>query len=530
MATHGIKALSVIRLSVRTDETTSPGRQRTANEESARGIGAEIIGEAEDLDVSASKTTPFERSQLGAWLADPASYDAILWWRLDRAVRSMADMHALARWARDHRKMLVFAEGPGGRLVLDFRNPLDIMSELLVTLLAFAAQMEAQAIKERVTSATAALRLMPLRWRGARPPYGYEPVPMPEGGGYTLALDPEAVAVVERIIRELVDGTAVSAIAVALNEEGIPSPRDHWALKRGRSTGGKTGGRHYDAGTEVERFRWGSSTIKALLTSPTLLGYKVHKGTPVRDAEGRPVVATDQPLLNREEYDYIGSLLKARATKPRTRKDTNALLLRVAFCDSCGGRLYYARASGKRPNIYGCRPFADGRTCSATANIKAEWLEEYVKEEFLARVGSWELVEVRTIPGYDPGPELAEVSAELEAHMAEAERFRSDAGRRIWQSTADSLEARLADLEATPARPPQEHVVRTGKTYADEWHRQDVIGRRRMLLDAGARVVVKPGRKGGRHRPDVARLSFTLGVSHAIATRLGEIAAEEAIT
>ncbi|MEU4065742.1 recombinase family protein [Streptomyces wedmorensis] len=80
----------------------------------------------------------------------------IIWWRLDRAVRSMGDMAELTRWAKRHGKHLVFAEGPGvGSLELDMTS---IMSESIIMLPAFAAQMESQAIKERVTSANAALR------------------------------------------------------------------------------------------------------------------------------------------------------------------------------------------------------------------------------------------------------------------------------------------------------------------------------------------------------------------------------------
>ena len=164
------RALSAIRLSVATDETTSPGRQREANEKAAASLGAVVVGEAEDLDVSASKTTPFERPQLGPWFERPDDFDAIIWWRLDRAVRSMADMSALVSWARRHGKRLVFAEGPGGgRLELDMGN---VIGELIATLLAFAAQMEAQSISERVSGAQAAMRAMPFRWRGSRPHYG----------------------------------------------------------------------------------------------------------------------------------------------------------------------------------------------------------------------------------------------------------------------------------------------------------------------------------------------------------------------
>ncbi|MGV9992209.1 recombinase family protein [Streptomyces sp. NPDC003374] len=233
-----LRGLSAVRLSVLTDETTSPERQRAANEEAAASLGIDLGDrEAVDLGVSASKTTPFERPELGAWLTQRVDeFDALVFWRFDRAIRSMADMNALVEWARTNRKMIVFAEGPGGRLVLDFRNGVDLITQLILQIFAFAAEFEAQSIRERVTGAQAAMRLMPLRWRGSRPPYGYMPAEL-EGGGWTLTPDtetvegcgPAPVTVIEQIVKELHDGKTVSAIAEKLNAEGVPSPRDYWA-------------------------------------------------------------------------------------------------------------------------------------------------------------------------------------------------------------------------------------------------------------------------------------------------------------
>ncbi|WP_331254486.1 recombinase family protein [Streptomyces halstedii] len=141
-----LRGVRAVRLSVWTDETTSPERQRDADDQAAAALGidfgeGEVLREAVDLDVSASKFGPFDRPELGKWLARPDEFDAIVWWRFDRAIRSMSDMHDLAKWAKQHKKMLVFAEGiGGGRLVFDFRNPIDPTSELMMMMLAFAAQ------------------------------------------------------------------------------------------------------------------------------------------------------------------------------------------------------------------------------------------------------------------------------------------------------------------------------------------------------------------------------------------------------
>jgi DNA invertase Pin-like site-specific DNA recombinase len=521
MDTAQLRGVSALRLSVLTDETTSPPRQREANRGAAAALGIDLADrEAVDLGVSASKTTPFERPELGAWLRRPDDFDALVFWRFDRAVRSMDDIHELAKWARENRKMIVFAEGPGGRLVLDFRNPLDPMAQLMVTLFAFAAQMEAQAIRERVTSAQAAMRVMPLRWRGSRPPYGYMPAPL-EGGGFTLVQDPEAVAVIERIIRELmgdlsknVPGKSLAAIARGLNDDEIPSPRDHWSLKKGRETGGKTGGK---AGETVVRgrFAWRHSAIKELLTSERLLGWKITENNPVRDSEGRPVMATAEPILTREEFDAIGAVLAEHSVdnKKPDRVDTVALLLRVIQCQGCGERMYLHRPSPNskstsKTETYKCGSHTRGRKCASPAIIKREWADEYVEREFLRMLGALEVTHTRTIPGYDPQPEIDATLAEYEAHRAERGQQKSKAAQASWERHRDALDARLAELEARPKVEPRREEVRTGRRYADDWRGADVTGKRGMLSEAGAILTVKRGTPGGWRKLDESRVSF----------------------
>ncbi|WP_245687133.1 recombinase family protein [Streptacidiphilus griseoplanus] len=511
-----LRGVSALRLSVLTDETTSPERQREANQRAAASLGIDLADrEAVDLGVSASKTTPFERPELGAWLRRPDDFDALVFWRFDRAVRSMDDMHELAKWARAHRKMIAFAEGPGGLLKLDFRNPLDPMAQLMVTLFAFAAQMEAQAIRERVTSAQAAMRVMPLRWRGSRPPYGYMPAPL-EGGGWTLVQDPEAVAVIERIINELHSGKTVAAVAAGLNADHVPSPRDHWSLRQGRNTGGKTGGEKGET-VQRERFAWRHGAIKELLTSERLMGWKTQDNKPVRDSEGAPVMATAQPILTREEFDAVGALFAERAVnnKHTDRTDTVALLLRVIHCDGCGEHMYLHRPSPtskstSRTETYKCGSFTRGVKCVSPATVKRQWVDDYVTERFLAAVGGLRLTEIRRIPGYDPQPEIDATTAEYEAHMAEQGRQRSKAARDAWQRRADALDTRLAELESREATPERVEVAQRRETYADVWAAGDDTERRAMLRDARAVLLVRKAKRGKVFGLDESRVSFEL--------------------
>ncbi|MFI0262094.1 recombinase family protein [Streptomyces sp. NPDC017056] len=518
--TETLRGVRCVRLSVLTDETTSPERQREADDKAAAAHNIDFgegdaLREAVDLDVSASKVSPFDRPELGGWLARPDEFDVLVWWRFDRAIRSMADMHDLAKWAKQHRKMLIFAEGiGGGELVFDFRQPQNPISELMMMMLAFAAQVESQSISDRVTGAMAAMRKMPLRWRGGgRPPYGYMPAPMPKehgGIGWTLVPDPDAVKVIERVVRELLEGKTAAVVAIGLNEDKVPTPRDHWAVKNGRKKGGKTGG---EKGLVKDVFNWTGSVIARMLKNPTLIGWKMHKGKPVRDAEGNPVMTTEQPVMERAEFDQIGALLDERGVENRERSDTDAFLLRVIHCENCGGRMYLDKMTsskkGQRP-IYKCNAHARGDRCEKPANIRGDWTDEYVETEFLRRAGSIQTTHVVEIPGYDPEPELRATLTEFEEHQEQKGRQKSKHAARAWQERADALDARIADLETREKREPQRIVTPTGKTFADEWAEKDTAGRRAMLIEAGVRLDVRRGTRGGWRKLDTRRVDFTM--------------------
>ncbi|WP_037934729.1 recombinase family protein [Streptomyces sp. SPB78] len=535
--TETLRGVRCVRLSVLTDETTSPERQREADDRAAAELGISFgegdnLREAVDLDVSASKTSPFDRPELGAWLARPQDFDALVWWRFDRAIRNMADMHELAKWARTHRKLIVFAEGLGGsgRLEFDFRNPVNPVSELMMTFFAFAAQVESQSISDRVTGAMAALRKMTLRWRGGgKPPYGYMPAEMPAehgGKGWTLVPDPDAVKVIERIVKELLGGVTASMIAAGLNADGIPSPRDHWALKMKRKTGGKTGGARGEKGVTRERWSWNPAVITRMLRNPSLLGWKMHNGKPVRDDKGNPIMSTAEPIMTREEFDRIGAVLDERSINNSVRNDTDALLLRVVHCAHCGHRMYKSQQEGRNP-FYKCNSHARGELCEQPANVRADWTDDYVSAEFLRLVGSVQTTHVVTIPGYDPEPELRATVAEYAEHQEQKGRQKSKHAAAEWQRRADALDARIADLETREARPEQRTVTPTGRTIADEWAATDTAGRRALLIEAGARLEVTRGTRGGWRKLDVRRVSFTVNGAFDPAAETVTTAAED---
>lgn len=133
-------------------------------------------------------------------------------------------------------------------------------------------QGERNRIKIRVRSAMKDQALREGRFPGGRPPYGYQLVdagPHPNPGKAadgkrlrSLALDPIAAPVVERIFEEYVQGgLGLYAIAEGLTRDGIPSPSGH---DPGRN-------RHRAS----SRGAWGKSAIRAILNNPRYTGRQV---------------------------------------------------------------------------------------------------------------------------------------------------------------------------------------------------------------------------------------------------------------
>ncbi|MEV6775694.1 recombinase family protein [Streptomyces syringium] len=290
-----------------------------------------------------------------------------------------------------------------------------------------------------------------------------------------------------------------------LNADGVLPPSEHWKAYQAR----KKNKADADTGKPKKRpAQWRAQTIVKMLTNPAMMGWKMHKGNPVRDDQGNPITATETPILTREEFDRVGALLspKPLAEKAPQRPDSTALLLRVIHCDGCGSRMYLNKSTG----YYGCSSYKYGWFCKAPASVRATWVDDYVTAEFLRMAGPVQITRVTEIPGYDPQPEIDATAAEYEEHQKQQGRQKSRAAQAAWQRHADALDARLAELETREKREPRREAVPTGRTYADDWNDADTAGKRAMLVDAGARLMVKRGTKGGWRTLDLRRVEFTI--------------------
>jgi DNA invertase Pin-like site-specific DNA recombinase len=340
-----LRVIGAVRLSKYTDQSTSPEVQTEFIVETSNGIGGELVGWANDTDISALKTTPWEREQLRYWLDRPEAWDALIWQRMDRAVRSMADMADLGRFAKKHGKRLIFASGPGGgRLELDFSSP---MSELIMLILAFAAQLEGQTIMERNKGAAAHLQSLG-RWAGGIVPYGAIPVrkTFDDGNdGWWLGKD---VDLTWNFLMEMVtlalEGKGYVAIEAHLTKIGAITPKNH----RNRLA---TPPRPTDPDS-----RWRDTTIRGILRSQFLRGYQVRDdGTVVRDTKGNPVRA-GEALIDDDTWFQLQAALNGLAkpnANPVRRKDGHPIL-GILLCEHCDANMsHHWVLNRKKLRVYG---------------------------------------------------------------------------------------------------------------------------------------------------------------------------------
>ncbi|MEU7830319.1 recombinase family protein [Nonomuraea sp. NPDC049129] len=492
-----MRALLAVRLSVLTDETTSPERQLLADRIEAERRGWTVVGEAIDLDVSATKTSPFERPVLGAWLNERShEFDVVLWPKQDRAVRSMADMAELAKWAKQNRKVLAFVEGPGGGPVT-FDLSSDIVSELIMMIFAFAAQMEAQSISDRTSEAKKYMRQLG-RHPGGPVPFGYMAVETPTG--WWLTHDPVYAPIIQSVVRRVLAGHSIRSQARDLTMQGVPTSKDLLRMRNGKWH-------------PPMAFRpWNPAGLTEILRSRNLLGQQVFKGGDgrgpeevVRGADGLPVRRA-QPLVSQSDWDQLQEALDGRSMKRSGSRSNASLLLRVLFCAICGQPMY-ENANSSGVSYYKCGSIQT-RACG-NRMVKAREAEPLVIDQLLGVLEDFPRLVERRLPGEDHTEELKDLQANYEAVSAQLATARSSAARTAAQRSLEALDERIAELEQLPILPTRTEWVPTGETWREYWDSLEVVERNAFLRDSGvvARFVkVLPGGRAWVDASDPNRL------------------------
>ena len=209
---------------------------------------------------------------------------------------------------------------------------------------------------------------------GAFAPYGYVKHPKDK---HRLIVDPDAAENVKLIFTMLIQGSSKRAIALYLNEHGVPSPSAYKVQK-----GLPVSTRGYDDPM------WGVRMIHSILTNPTYTGdlaqgrsrvksYKVPQIEAVPREEWVEVAGTHEAIIDYETFDKVQALLQ-RDTRTSPKGREVHLFSGFLKCADCGRAI--TRCVGKNNNVYySCSTYKNrSRTACTMHSIKHERLEAAV--------------------------------------------------------------------------------------------------------------------------------------------------------
>ena len=183
------------------------------------------------------------------------------------------------------------------------------------------------------------------KYVGALPPYGY--LKDPEDC-HKLVVDPEAAAVVKQIFAWAENGMGINTIVTRLNEAGVMTP-SYRRAEQGLITNEKRLG----SGS------WQTFTVSKILREETYTGDMVqgksrtvaHKQTPVSPKEYTVVHGTHEPIISRERYEQVQTILNKTAQSVKEREQTPYtpnLLKGKIFCAACGRALHRQRSKRRK--------------------------------------------------------------------------------------------------------------------------------------------------------------------------------------
>lgn len=472
-----MRLLAVVRLSDLTDETTSPERQREKISHYAKLHGHELAGTAEDLDVSGA-VSPFEREQLGKWLAEPrlSEWDALVVAKFDRLSRSVRDFSNLIAWLEERGKVFVCLDP-----AIDLSNPSGrAFAHMLVTF----AEFEREMIASRVRDAYHALRKSG-KFPGGSVPFGYQAV-RHQAKGWELVPDPDYVPVVQEMVARYLNGQSFHMISRWLNDQKIPASRDAQRIRAGRQI---DAGERLRSAKPPNRNGWSPATVRKVLSSPTLSGKVLRAdGEPVRDSDG--LIVTISPLIPASDYARLHEDL---ASRRYTRRSNASKLLDIASCAWCGAPLYITTTyhKGRAYPYYLCQTRRSG-SCPAL-RIRADDLEDYAEKIFLRAAGAAEIRDRVLIPAEDHSSDLARVDeaiANLEDQYADGHVYEGKSGAERFAAMMRKLQDRRDKLATLPSSPARIEYRPTGQTVAERWAELggDHAARRALMAESGFKL------------------------------------------
>lgn len=203
---------------------------------------------------------------------------------------------------------------------------------------------EAERTGERLRAAHRHMALKGKPFTGGHRAFGWE--------SDKLTLIPVEADLIRTAVASLTSGSAsLTSVAAAWNELGMRSPKGN---------------------------EWRHVTVKEVVTSPRLAGYRTYKGEIMRDESGEQVRGEWEPIITDDQRDALLVAMEGRV-KSR-RRAAKYLLTPMLMCGRCGAKMYGSRKNDGKDSFYRC-----SRTWHLTINAGA--LEQAVSNEVGIRLG-----------------------------------------------------------------------------------------------------------------------------------------------
>lgn len=435
-----------------TGQQTATTRQRDDCRAVIARHGWEVVGEYEDVDLSAYRGV--QRPGYEALLAslEAGEVDRVVAWKLDR----------LLRRPRDFEKLWELCERSGAHIVTD-KDSIDTSAPFAGTLvpriLSMVAEMESEGISVREQRKHEANAKAGKRSGGGHRPFGLT--------RDWSALVPAEADLIRAAVDRILAGESMYAVAADWNAQGITTPT------------GRT---------------WTVQLITSMLRSPRLAGLREHRGAIMATPGQWPAI------VDPGKHERLRAIIARHGTTSPARR---FLLSGVVACGVCGHTMYMRRRHKDKARFYGCEKVNGGPGCGHV-HIVAEPLEALVQDEVLTRLDSPEMLAAieahnrQTIEAVD----LDALHAD-EAGLEELARdYYTDRriGRAEYLAARDTLEARIEASRRKMGRLNGAgrvgEMAGFGAKLRAAWDSETLDWRRSVVTTIIDKVIIAPGRQG----------------------------------
>ncbi|GHI07761.1 serine recombinase [Streptomyces cellostaticus] len=469
------RALLSVRLSVLTDETTSPVRQELDLRMLARERGSRVVGVASDLNVSATKVPPWRRKELGSWLNNRApEFDEILFWKLDRFVRRLSDLSTVIDWCLKYGKNLVSKN--------DSIDLTTTAGKIMVTIVGGIAEIEAANTSTRVASLWEYTKTQS-EWLVGKPAYGYETAV--DGDGKTILV---------------INETAYRAL--------------HWSRKaamRERPASARRMVKVLVRASLCESSLTASTHLRRL-RNPALMGYRVEEeknggvrrskivlrsdGKPIRVAEG---------VFTEDEFYSLQEVLDGNGKNQPTRNPEGATrFLGVLICHDCVTNMTVqkTRSKGRSYEYLRCGKCKGG----GQGAPNPEGVYGRLVDDVLKVLGDEPVMTREYRQGAETRKEQQRLEQSVSYYMTGLEPGGRFTKTQFTQEQAEkTLDDLIKQLQAIDPESTKDRwvAVHNGKTFRERWEEGGMEAMAADLLRVGVKCEIKRTRVKGVRAPHI---------------------------